>query len=154
MQNGQSRPPPFTTPSRSANEPATYTLYHALANKVSGMTQAPEREYVHGPLTTQDVPPKQLPVSLQMNRDIEQCYNLNVTHMFHSGIPNDDTTLDRRAMLLYHPEEHPEEVELISRWLLMHNVEVGNLWYDGAWSHFQQEICNGKSGIIIVRSEL
>lgn len=72
--------------------------------------------------------------------------------MFHSGIPGDDKMLERRAMLLYHPEEHSEEIELITRWLLMHDVQVSNLWYDGAWTQFHQDVSEGKSGIIIVSS--
>ncbi|KAJ4335575.1 hypothetical protein N0V95_008855 [Ascochyta clinopodiicola] len=92
-------------------------------------------------------------VSSQLSRQIEQHYNLSMAKMFGSGVTG-DYILDRKAMLLYHPEEHAETLELITRWLLMHEVEVGNLWYDGAWSHFQQEVGEGGwSGIIIVHPE-
>lgn len=102
-----------------------------------------------------DVLPVQLPAAItssQLNAKIEQFYNLNITEMFHSGVPGDDKPLERRAMLLYLSEEHSEEGELITRWLLMHGVQVSNLWYDGAWAQFQLDVSKGKSGIIIVRS--
>jgi chromo domain-containing protein 1 len=104
----------------------------------------------------EDVPAEQPPVASitsQLNGEIERFYNLDPIEIFNSGIPDERSDmLERRAMLLYHPEEHTEEIELITRWLLMHEVEVGNLWYDGAWSHFQQEAVDGKTGVIIVRS--
>ena len=91
-------------------------------------------------------------ITSQLNGKIERLYNLNLSEMFNSGIPGERSMLERRAMLLYHPEEHTEEIELITRWLLTHEVEVANLWYDGAWSHFQRGVVNGKTGVIIVRS--
>ncbi|UPX18183.1 uncharacterized protein EKO05_0008489 [Ascochyta rabiei] len=101
----------------------------------------------------QGVPPMQsstVTASSQLSRQIEQLYKLNMTKMFGSSVTS-DYILDRKAMLLYHPEEHSETMELITRWLLMHKVEVGNLWYDGSWSHFQQEVVEGGwSGIIVV----
>lgn len=53
-------------------------------------------------------------------------------------------------MLLYSPEDHPHEIDLITRWLLMHDVKVNNLWHDGAWYKFQQDVVKDKSGVIIV----
>jgi hypothetical protein len=43
------------------------------------------------------------------------------------------------------------ELDLITRWLLMHHVEVSNTWYDGAWSHFRELTIDGRSGVVIVR---
>lgn len=89
-----------------------------------------------------------------LNAKIEKFYNLNIGEMFQSIIPGDDQPLERRAMLLYSPEGHPEDVDLITRWLLMHDVQVSNLWYDGAWTQFCRDVSEGKSGIIIVRCSL
>lgn len=88
----------------------------------------------------------------QLGAKIEKFHNLDIADMFLSGIPGDNEPLERRAMLLYSPGEHTEDAELITRWLLMHNVQVSNLWYDGAWMQFQQDVLDGKSGIIIVQS--
>jgi chromo domain-containing protein 1 len=64
---------------------------------------------------------------------------------------NSDETmyLDRRAFLLFHPDDHAEELEVIVRWLLMHHVEVYTLHVDGAWDHFQCKISEGGSGVIM-----
>lgn len=111
-------------------------------------------ELVQSPLSIQDVLPTQVPAATttsQLNAKIERFYNLNIGEMFHSIVPGDDQPLERRAMLLYSPEEQPEDVDLITRWLLMHDVQVSNLWYDGAWTQFHNDVSEGKSGIIIVR---
>lgn len=86
----------------------------------------------------------------KLSAKIEKHYNLNFDEMFRSIIPGDSQPLERRAMLLYSPEDHSEDIDLITRWLLMHDVQVSNLWYDGAWTQFQQDASEGKSGIIIV----
>lgn len=79
---------------------------------------------------------------LQMKAKIEQACTLDFTDMFKS--------VDRKAFLLFHPEEHAEELDIIMRWLLMHHVEVGNAWYDGSWDYFKHQILKGGSGVIIV----
>jgi hypothetical protein len=61
--------------------------------------------------------------------------------------------LDRRALLLYHPVSHAEDMEVITRWLLMHSVEVYSPWFEGCWDQFTQHLNTGGSGIVIV-SEL
>ncbi|CAO2648618.1 Nn.00g078850.m01.CDS01 [Neocucurbitaria sp. VM-36] len=89
---------------------------------------------------------------LQMKAKIEQVCKLDFTDMFKSN--NEDAALlDRRAFLIYHPEEHLEELDLIMRWLLMHHVEVGNAWYDGSWDNFKQQILKGGSGVIIAHPD-
>ncbi|KAF2633167.1 hypothetical protein BU25DRAFT_355258 [Macroventuria anomochaeta] len=156
MPNGQSILPAPTAPSHSADEPGIDISGHTPADIVSNTAQASEQQLVQSPLAIEDVLPKQslaAASALQLNAKIKQFYNLDITEMFHSGTPGDDEMLEKRAMLLYHPEEHPEDIELITRWLLMHEVKVGNLWYDGAWGQFQQETSKGKSGIIIVHPD-
>ncbi len=76
---------------------------------------------------------------------------LNFLDMFTSNNTNQEPILlDRRAFLLYHPQEHLEELEFTARWLLMHHVEVGTTWYEGSWEHFKQQILKGGSGVILV----
>ncbi|PWO24643.1 CH domain containing protein [Pyrenophora tritici-repentis] len=58
--------------------------------------------------------------------------------------------VDRRAFLFYHPEQHAEELALITRWLMMYHVQIGSATHEGAWEHFRQQIEQGGSGIIIV----
>lgn len=58
--------------------------------------------------------------------------------------------MSRKAFLLFHPQQHLEELDIITRWLLMHHVEVGNAWFDGSWEHFKEQILHGESGVIIV----
>lgn len=146
---------PRTTPSSHPgdefedNMPApTYT--NAASNAVLTPTElaaAPSAQQEHSPVQV----PKTM-TSSELNRKVEQIYNLSITRFLHSGIEGDEKEHERKALLLYHPEDHSEDLELITRWLLMHECEVGNMWYDGAWSHFRQEMADGKSGILIVRS--
>jgi len=153
LPNGHSTQPTATMLSRSATQPEDST----------DAVVTPEQHLVQSPLAVQTGPSKQLSTAIscsQLDQKIAQIYNLDLNEMFL--VPGGENMLEHRAMLLYHPEEHSEDLELITRWLLMHNVEVGSLWYDGAWSHFREETspspeqtASGKkerSGIIIVRS--
>lgn len=108
----------------------------------------PQTHYEMPPLTPVEKPPAEM-TCLQMKTKIEQACKLDFTDMFASN-NGDKTLVDRRAFLIYHPEEHSKELELIMRWLLMHHVEVGNAWYDGSWDSFMQQILGGGSGVIIV----
>lgn len=132
---------------------------------VRDVAQDSEQQLHQMPVAKQGLPQKQTPSTMtcsELDQKIAQIYDLDAVEMFHPLLPGDDTMLERRAMLLFHPEEHSEDIELITRWLLMHEVEVANFWYDGAWSHFREETCispeltaSGKketSGIIIVCS--
>lgn len=60
--------------------------------------------------------------------------------------------LESRAFLMYHPKDHFEDLEIITRWLLLHHVQVASTSYQGAWAVFKQQILQGGSGIIIVRN--
>lgn len=92
-----------------------------------------------------------VPKPSQINDRIERFFNLDFAEMFYPSVPGESDMLERHAMLLYDPKEHREELELVTRWLLMHDVEVANLWYDGAWSQFRADTAKYKSGVIIVR---
>jgi len=91
-----------------------------------------------------------VPTASQIRSKIETTFNLDITEIFCPLVPGDTDPLERQAMLLYDPKEHPEEIELITRWLLLHNVRVANLWYSGAWSQFRDDVKKYKSGVIIV----
>jgi chromo domain-containing protein 1 len=80
---------------------------------------------------------------------IEDACKIDFQTMF-SCFGGREDALDRRAFLFFHPEYHAEELELITRWLLIHHVEVGSLWVSGSWDYFQQKIREGGSGVIIV----
>ncbi|KAG9195358.1 hypothetical protein G6011_00479 [Alternaria panax] len=62
--------------------------------------------------------------------------------------------LESRAFLMYHPEDHFEELEIITRWLLLHHVQVASMTYQGAWAIFKQQILQGGSGIIIAHPDV
>jgi chromo domain-containing protein 1 len=88
---------------------------------------------------------------VQVQAKIELACKLNFKDMFASNDGEKDISLlDRKAFLVYHPEQHSEELAVITRWLLMHHVQIGNAHYEGAWEHFQLQIRKEGSGVIIV----
>ncbi|KAF2031615.1 hypothetical protein EK21DRAFT_62655 [Setomelanomma holmii] len=103
-----------------------------------------------------DPPPSELTCRLclscaQAKLNIERALKVDFEDMFEWGSDEDGTIMvDRRALLLYHPEDHAEELELITRWLLMHHVEVSNAWSTGCWEYFRQHIGKGGSAVVIV----
>ena len=84
----------------------------------------------------------------ELKKLIGDACRLDIERIFCSNI-DETVRLDRRAFLLFHPEDHAEEHELIVRWLLMHHVEVYTLLVDGAWDHFESKILGGGSGVIM-----
>ncbi|EMD87644.1 hypothetical protein COCC4DRAFT_193043 [Bipolaris maydis ATCC 48331] len=89
----------------------------------------------------------------KMQKRIESVCDLNFEELFGSNnCERGIKLMDRRAFLVYHSEEHAEELELITRWLLMHHVEVSGVHFPGGWTKFQQEIKNEGSGVIIVHA--
>lgn len=88
--------------------------------------------------------------SKTMKMRIENACNLHFATIFCSNLDK-NVYLDRRAFLVFHPQDHMEETELITRWLLMHHVEVCGLWIDGSWNYFKQALLDGASGVVLVR---
>lgn len=89
--------------------------------------------------------------SLQMKDRLEQALQISFVDLFAwSQDESSAVMLERRAMLLFHPVHHAEEVEIITRWLLMHHVEVSSAWYEGSWDYFRQQITEERSGVILV----
>ncbi|KAF3041507.1 hypothetical protein E8E12_003248 [Didymella heteroderae] len=146
--NGHVTPSSRGGPFKLANEPGLHIFDHSFADI--------SPELVRSPVAVQDALPDQVSGACntsQLNARTEKFYNLNIADLFLSGIPGDDRPLERRAMLLYHPQEHREEIELIAQWLLMHEVQISNLWYDGAWDQFTEDVSEGKSGVIIAHPD-
>jgi chromo domain-containing protein 1 len=89
-----------------------------------------------------------------LKRGIEDACKLNFTEMFaYNYEGHSEPVLDRRAFLLFHPEDHMEELEIITRWLLMHHVDVYSFWNDGAWARFREQIDKGGTGVLIAHPE-
>jgi hypothetical protein len=154
LQTTQDRPPtrpsspPYTTDHSDNTAVGTFT------DAVMDAAPASRQNYVQSPIAMQDAPQNKTPAVLrssELRSKIESLWNLNFVEMFNSGRPGDMGILKRHAMLLYSPQDHPQEIEQITRWLLMYDVKVNNLWHDGAWSKFQEGVIKDKSGVIIVR---
>ncbi|KAF1829423.1 hypothetical protein BDW02DRAFT_561180 [Decorospora gaudefroyi] len=115
-------------------------------------------------LPQQTIPPPPSPPSIQfppakatcvqLRAKLENICKLNLQTMFASNDGEDVINLlDRRAFLIYHPDHQSEELALLTRWLLMHHVVIGNAYSEGAWQHFQQQIRKGGSGVIIAHPD-
>ncbi|KAF2121272.1 hypothetical protein BDV96DRAFT_563903 [Lophiotrema nucula] len=72
---------------------------------------------------------------------------------FEELITYEDELLDRRALVIFHPLDHHKECELITRWLLLHHVEVHNFWFDGAWDTFNHAIMDNGTGAVLVHPD-
>ncbi|KAH7392816.1 hypothetical protein BKA66DRAFT_456953 [Pyrenochaeta sp. MPI-SDFR-AT-0127] len=124
-----------------------------IATEMNGASQpVGVCEPVQPPPAT-ELPPARA-MCFQLNSKIEQTCKLDFTDMFtSSGDDKVKSLTEFRAFLIYHPQEHSEELELITRWLLMHRVKVSNAWYDGSWISFKQQLVDGGSGIIIAHPD-
>ncbi|KAF2182796.1 hypothetical protein K469DRAFT_711489 [Zopfia rhizophila CBS 207.26] len=67
---------------------------------------------------------------------------------WNGGMP-----LERSAFLCFHPGEHKAELELMTRWLLLHQVEVHTLWIPGSWDCFTQKIAKGGTGVVLAHPD-
>ncbi|KAH6642779.1 hypothetical protein C7974DRAFT_372654 [Boeremia exigua] len=153
IQKGLSKPSTQTVSSRSVDD----NHDRSPTDISSDVVQVFDRQHVRSPLALQVASHEETATAItpssQLRSRIERFWNLDIVEMFNSGVPGDNSTLERHAMMLYHPEEHEEEIELITRWLLMHGVKVANLWYDGAWGQFREDVAEYKSGVIIVHPD-
>ncbi|KAI4689653.1 uncharacterized protein J4E88_003008 [Alternaria novae-zelandiae] len=90
----------------------------------------------------------------ELQERISAVSKLDFEDMFATN--DSETTIDpveRRAFLFFHPEDHFVEFEIITRWLLMHHVQVSSASYAGGWADFQQQILKGGTGIIIAHPD-
>jgi len=99
-------------------------------------------------------PPSRQFSCADLKQGIENACKLNFTEIFsYNYDQHSEAVLDRRAFVLFHPEDHMEELELITRWLLMHHVDVYSFWSDGAWHRFKEGIFKGETGVIIAHPD-
>ncbi|KAF1918091.1 hypothetical protein BDU57DRAFT_514657 [Ampelomyces quisqualis] len=115
------------------------------------MPEMMQRAVISTPLALP--PPANFPC-LNMKQHIEHALKTSFDVMFswsHNG--NQRTFLDRSAFLLFHPVDHAEELELLTRWLLMHHVDISNPWFQGGWEHYTERLAHGGSGIVIVHPD-
>jgi hypothetical protein len=107
-----------------------------------------QRAAVSTPLA---LPPPANSPCLSMKQRIEHALGIRFNDIFSWGNNGKKSTfLDRRAFLLFHPVDHAEELELLTRGLLMHHVDIKNLWFQGGWEHYTEQLTNGGSGVVIV----
>ncbi|KAF2878196.1 hypothetical protein BDV95DRAFT_480552 [Massariosphaeria phaeospora] len=91
---------------------------------------------------------------VDLKRKIEDICKLDFKIIFqYNGDGLKESVLDRRAFLIFHPEDHSEELELITRWLVMHHVEVCSFWFEGSWDYFKGQISDGGTGVIITHPD-
>lgn len=96
------------------------------------------------------LPPVKLS-SMTAKHEIEEALHVTFTSLFEwSDNGAERVMLDRKALLVFHPVDHQEELELLTRWLLLYHVEVSNAWLPGAWYYHREQIITGGSGIVIV----
>ncbi|KAF1961457.1 hypothetical protein CC80DRAFT_464352 [Byssothecium circinans] len=101
-----------------------------------------------------DIPPVPLPDE-SFKKKMEAVCRLNFEDMFtYNGSDDAEAILERRAFLFYHPTDHAEELEMMTRWLLTHRVEVFNFWSEGSWEQFQKETRDdGRTGVIMAHPD-
>lgn len=153
LQTTQDRPTTRPSPPPYITDHSDNTAVGTFTDAAMDAAPASRQNHVQGPVAMQDAPQNKTPAFLrssELRSRIESLWNLNFVEMFNSGRPGDIGILKRHAALLYSPQDHPQEIELITRWLLMYDVKVNNLWHDGAWSKFQEDVVKDKSGVIIV----
>ncbi|KAH8716840.1 hypothetical protein GQ44DRAFT_730366 [Phaeosphaeriaceae sp. PMI808] len=91
---------------------------------------------------------------MQMKDLIEQALKIDFISLFEWGEDEmGQVMLDKRALLVYNPKYHSEELEVLTRWLLIHHVEVSSAWFEGCWDYFQRQIAKGGSGIVIAHPD-
>ena len=95
--------------------------------------------------------PKLSPTNLSchdLNTLIESIFQLDYGDVFGDA-HEVEKMLDPLAFVLFHPEHEHEKLELITRWLLMHHVEVCPIWIHGSWEYFLEKIEAGGTGVIL-----
>ncbi|KAF2742168.1 hypothetical protein M011DRAFT_472483 [Sporormia fimetaria CBS 119925] len=78
----------------------------------------------------------------ELIREIGAAFKLDFDQLFPKG-------LDKKAFMIFHPAEHLKELDMITRWLLAHSVEVYPLGKAGAWEAFSRHILAGGTGTIL-----
>lgn len=140
--------------SPSPRQPQPPSEQHRISLPASTSVSSPKQQ-LHAPTPPPPPPLTNLtPASAsceEVKLILEQALKVNFTQLFELG---EDSMLDRRAMLFYHPVDHYEELELITRYLLLHNVEVSSAWNEGCWEYFRKQITRGGTGVVIVSQSI
>lgn len=137
--------------SRTAPLPPSEQVYVPPLPVEQSFVPPPPAERPYVPPPTPAPKPHASPSSLQMKDRLEQALQISFVDLFAWNQDESSAVmLERRAMLLFHPVHHAEEVEIITRWLLMHHVEVSSAWHEGSWVYFRQQITEERSGVILV----
>jgi chromo domain-containing protein 1 len=101
-------------------------------------------------------PPMELPpvefTCEQLRTRINSVCKLDFEDMLSNDSEAVSNPVERRAFVMFHPRDHFVELDIITRWLLMHHVQVSSASYVGGWADFQQQVQKRGSGIIIVRN--
>ncbi|KAL5121505.1 hypothetical protein ACEQ8H_000577 [Pleosporales sp. CAS-2024a] len=114
---------------------------------------------VNDELDTFSLSPAAVPAGLschQTEETIGRALGVNFNDLFTwSDDGEQKKLLDRRAFLMFNPVDHQEELELITRWLLMHHVEVSGAHFAGAWEQYADMFVKdrARSGIVIVHPD-
>lgn len=86
-----------------------------------------------------------------MRQYLERALGTGLNDLFDWGNDgNGAILLHRQAFLIYHPQDHQEELEYITRWLLQHDVEVSNVWFESSWDRYAQHVIKTGSGVVLV----
>ncbi|KAF2730528.1 hypothetical protein EJ04DRAFT_555345 [Polyplosphaeria fusca] len=119
---------------------------------------APQLMNDNGPMSTDQRMPQTVdidrsravrPSNEEMQRLIGRACKLDYGDIFK----HNEAFLDRRVFLIFHPGHHAAELELVTRWMLIHHAEVFNFWVDGSWDKFRQEIEKGGTGVIMAHAD-
>ncbi|KAH7073887.1 hypothetical protein BKA63DRAFT_514985 [Paraphoma chrysanthemicola] len=124
---------------------------------ISSNLADPESAHAHvQPAQPQSLaePPDARSSCSEIKLTFEKALNIDFTTIFEWGKDENGTVMmDRKALLLYHPEDHSEELEIITRWMLTHHVEVSSVWSAGCWEYFQQQVEKGGSGVVVAHPD-
>jgi chromo domain-containing protein 1 len=91
----------------------------------------------------------------KMSEAMEKALGFNFENLFSWGDDeNGPIMLDHRALLLYHPEDHLKELDLITRCLMGHHVNIGSAWFEGSWQAYAEEVLKTGSGVVFVSQRI
>lgn len=91
----------------------------------------------------------------RMSQAMEKALGFNFEDLFSWGDDGNGTImLERRAFLIYHPEDHLKELDMMTRCLLGHHVATASAWFEGSWQQYAQEVVRKGSGVIFVSQSI
>ncbi|KAF1935467.1 hypothetical protein EJ02DRAFT_389143 [Clathrospora elynae] len=117
-------------------------------------TEEPQRQHFQPtPPPPPPIPPTKL-TCVEVKVKIEQAFKINFEDMFTRNNGEKFRSLvDRRAFLVYDPKQHSAQLDLLTRWLLMHHVQISSPRHNGSWEDFKEQIMTGGTGVIIAHPD-